>query len=141
MTAVRFVDTNILLYAASTDPGEARKARIARALLECTDLALSVQVLQEFFVQATRPSRVDRLTHAQAAGLVEAFLRFPVQETTPEVMRAAIVTCERHRLSYWDATVLEAARALGCDLLLSEDLAHGRSYDGLRVENPFRTRP
>lgn len=137
---MRFVDTNVLLYAASTDPSEARKAKAARGLLEATDLALSVQVLQELYVQATRPSRADRLTHEQAAKLVEALLRFPVQETTPTILLAAMATSHRHRLSYWDAAILESARALGCDLVLSEDLAHGRSYDGLRVENPFRSR-
>jgi predicted nucleic acid-binding protein len=137
---MRFVDTNVLLYAASTDPAESRKALTARALLAESDLALSVQVLQEFYVQATRTTRADRLTHAQAAGLVEAFLRFPVQETTPAMMLAAIEACRRHRISYWDAAILEAARALGCELVLSEDLAHGRTYDGVRVENPFRKR-
>ncbi len=135
---MRFVDTNVLLYAVSTDPAEKRKARIARALLEATDLALSVQVLQEFFVQSTRSSRADRLSHAQAEGLIEAFARFPVQETTLAMVRAAASTAKRRRLSYWDAAIIEAARALGCERVLSEDLAHGRSYDGLRVENPFR---
>lgn len=135
---MRFVDTNVLLYAASTAPEEAGKAAKARELLQATDLALSVQVLQEFYVQATRASRTDRLSHDQANRLVEAFLRFPVQETTPALMLAAMATCQRHRLSYWDAAILEAARALGCEVVLSEDLAHGRSYDGLLVENPFR---
>ena len=138
---MRFVDTNVLLYAISRNPGERDKAAVANELLAERDLALSVQVLQEFYVQATRPTRDDRLSHQQAADLVEAFLRFPVQETTPKVMLAAIATSHRHRLSYWDAAILEAARALGCDVVLSEDLSHGRSYEGLRVENPFRTRP
>lgn len=136
---MRFVDTNILLYAVSTDPREARKANAARELLEAEDLALSVQVLQEFYVQATRPSREDRLTADQAAGLIEAFLRFPVGETTVAVVCAAVATSRRHRLSYWDSAILESARALGCTLVLSEDLAHGRDYDGVRVENPFRS--
>lgn len=136
---MRFVDTNVLLYAVSTAPDEAAKAARARELLEATDLTLSVQVLQEFFVQATRPTRTDRLSYDQATRLIEAFLRFPVQETTPALMLAAMATSERQQLSYWDAAILEAARALGCDVLLTEDLAHGRSYDGLRVEDPFRT--
>lgn len=135
---MRFVDTNVLLDAVSTDPAEAAKASTARALLEATDLGLSVQVLQELSVQATRASRSTRLSHGQASALVEAFLRFPVQETTGAIVHAALVTCERHHLSYWDAAILEAARALGCDVVLSEDLAHGRSDDGVRVENPFR---
>jgi predicted nucleic acid-binding protein len=135
---MRFVDTNVLLYAVSTAPAEAPKAQAARRLLEAHDLALSVQVLQEFYVQATRGGRKNRLTHEQAALLVEAWLRFPVQETTVPLMQAALETKRRHRISYWDAAVVEAARLLECAVLLSEDLAHGQNYDGVRVVNPFR---
>jgi predicted nucleic acid-binding protein len=135
---VRFVDTNVLLYAVSTASDEAAKAATARRILESTDLALSVQVLQEFYVQATRATRADRLSHKQAWALVESWLRFPVQETTVQVMKAAAATAARHRLSFWDAAILEAARILGCRTVLSEDLAHGRSFDGVVVENPFR---
>jgi predicted nucleic acid-binding protein len=140
MTAQRFVDTNVLLYAISTAPEEAAKSREARNLLEGDDLALSVQVLQEFYVQATRKSRSDALTPAQASQLVEAFLRFPVQETSVALMTAAFASAARFRISYWDAAVLEAARSLGCRTVLSEDLAHGRDYDGVVVRNPFRKR-
>ncbi len=135
---MRFVDTNVLLYAVSKDAAEARKAAAARALLDAEDLAVSVQVLQEFYVQATRSNRTDRLTHLQAASLVESWLRFPVQETTVPLMKAAAETAHRHRVSYWDAGIVEAARTLGCRTVLSEDLAHGRDFDGVRVENPFR---
>jgi predicted nucleic acid-binding protein len=134
---VQFVDTNVLLYAISRDPGERDKAETANAILAGRDLGLSVQVLQEFYVQATRETRSDRLTHDQAAGLVESFLRFPVQETTAQVMLAALGTRDRFGLSYWDAAILEAARALGCEVVLSEDLAHNSDYAGVRVENPF----
>lgn len=138
---MRFVDTNVLLYALSTAAGERAKAGVARALLEGSDLALSVQVLQEFYVQATRVSKPDRLSHEQAAILVESFLRYPVQETTLAVMRAALETAHRFRVSYWDAAIIEAARALGCRSVLSEDLAHGTDYAGVAVENPFRMAP
>jgi predicted nucleic acid-binding protein len=134
---VRFVDTNVLLYAVSKAPEEARKARAARALLAAGDLGLSVQVLQEFYVQATRATRRDRLTHEQAGALVEAFARFPVQETTLLLVRAALKTRRRFKLSYWDAAIVEAARLLGCRTVLSEDLSHGARYAGVRVENPF----
>ncbi|MGH2913264.1 MAG: PIN domain-containing protein, partial [Solirubrobacteraceae bacterium] len=77
---MRFVDTNVLLYAISRDPEEQAKARRANELLAQRDLALSVQVLQEFYVQATRESRKARLTHEQAAALVESFRRFPIQD-------------------------------------------------------------
>jgi predicted nucleic acid-binding protein len=135
---MRFVDTNVLLYALSTAREEAAKARAAREILGAEDLALSVQVLQEFYVQATRTGRKDRLSHEQAALLVESWLRFPVQETTVALLRSALETKRRHRLSYWDAAVVAAARSLGCEVLLSEDLAHGRDYDGVRVVDPFR---
>lgn len=134
---MRFVDTNVLLYALSTDPTETAKARQANDILATRDLALSVQVLQEFYVQATRESRLDRLTHQEAADLVESFLRFPVQPITVEVMRAAMTSRERFKISYWDAAIIESARASGCDVVLSEDLNDRQDYDGVRVENPF----
>jgi predicted nucleic acid-binding protein len=136
---VRFVDTNVLLYAISTDPDEAAKATAARAILESADLALSVQVLQEFYVQATRPTRRYRLSHEQASLLVEAWLRFPVQDITVPIMLAAATTARAGHISYWDAAVVEAARALGCASVLTEDLADGRDYGGVHIENPFRT--
>jgi predicted nucleic acid-binding protein len=137
MSAMRFVDTNVLLYAVSTDPKEAPKSSVALKLLEAEDLALSVQVLQEFYVQATRPTKADRITHDQAAALVESWLRFPVQETTLEVLRAAMSSSRRFQLSYWDAAIIEAARVLGCDEVLSEDFNTGQDYGGVRVQNPF----
>jgi predicted nucleic acid-binding protein len=134
---VRFVDTNVLLYAASTADDEKDKAIRAREILGAEDLALSVQVLQEFYVQATRPTRKERLSHEQATNLVEALLRFPVQENTVGLMRAAFDTAARFSVSYWDAAIIEAARSLGCVTLLSEDLGDGTDYRGVRVVNPF----
>ncbi len=134
---VRFVDTNILLYAVSREDQEQLKADRAGALLADPDLALSVQVLQEFYVQATRATREDRLTHRQAADLVTSFSRFRIQETTTELVHAAMATRERFDLSYWDAAIIEAARLSGCREVLSEDLSHGQDYDGVTVTNPF----
>jgi predicted nucleic acid-binding protein len=136
-TTVRFVDTNVLLYAISHDEGEQDKAERANEVLEARDLATSAQVLQEFYVQATRVTRPDRLSHEQAYGLVESFLRFEVQQITTDLVFAAMRLGERFGISYWDAAILEAARAIGCDLVLSEDLSDGAEYLGVRVENPF----
>jgi predicted nucleic acid-binding protein len=135
---VQFADTNVLLYAISRDPGEQAKAALANKLLAARDIALSMQVLQEFYVQATRESRAERLSHEQAAALVDSFRRFPIQETTVGMMLAGMSTCHRFGISYWDAAILEAARALGCEIVLSEDLNDGQDYAGVRVENPFR---
>jgi predicted nucleic acid-binding protein len=86
---VEFVDTNVLLYTVSRAPEERGKAAIAREILRRRDLVLSVQVLQELYVQATRESRPDRLRHDQAVRLVESFCRYPVQELTLSIVRAA----------------------------------------------------
>lgn len=134
---MRFVDTNVLLYAIARDPVEQDKATRANEVLAERDLALSVQVLQEFYVEATRDGRPDRLAHDQAVRLVESFLRFPVAHATTAVVRAAMATRERFGISYSDAAILEAARSLGCDVVLSEDLSEGQDYAGVRVVNPF----
>lgn len=137
---MRFIDTNVLLYRVSEDPTERDKAEVAETLLQATDLALSVQVLQEFYVQATRATRRNRLSHDEAQALIEAWLRLKVQEMTVEVLRAAIESSKRFRLSYWDAAIIESARALGCKEVLSEDLNAGRNYGGVRVVNPFASK-
>lgn len=133
----RFVDTNVLLYAVSTDPAEARQRAVAEELFDSRDLALSAQVLGEFYVQATKPTRTGRLTHDQAATFIESMARYPIQALTYRVVRSALVTKNRFQISYWDAAILEAARAVGCREVLSEDLADGQDYGGVRVTNPF----
>lgn len=135
---MRFVDTNVLLYAISRSPDEQGKAAVAAAVLKERDLAVSVQVLQEFYVQATRPNRPDALTHQQASTLVDSFTRWPVQELTLGLVRSAIDARERFQLSYWDAAIIEAARLRGCSQVLSEDLNDGQDYGGVVVVNPFR---
>ena len=138
MNGPRFIDTNILLYSVSRDPAEASKRDIAIALLDAENIALSVQVLQEFYVQATRATRPDALAHEIAVGLVRTWLRFKVQETTLPVMINALEIKVRYGLSYWDAAIVAAARALGCSELLSEDMSHGREVEGVTINNPFR---
>lgn len=135
---VRFVDTNVLLYTISRDPKEQEKAKRANEILTDRDLALSVQVLQEFYVQATRASRSDAITHQQAVRLIESFRRFPVQDITSPIVMAALDTRQRFQLSYWDSAIIEASRAIGCSEVLSEDLGDGQNYNGVRVTNPFR---
>lgn len=121
----------------SADPAERHKATRANEILDAAEIGLSVQVLQEFYVQATRSSRADAITHDQAAGLIESWGRSPLQVTTIEVMRSALATRQRFGISYWDASILEAGRALGCAVVLSEDLDTTTDYDGIRVVNPF----
>lgn len=134
---MRFVDTNVLLYAVSTARDERAKNRIALDILKCTDLALSVQVLQEFYVQATRASHPHPLSHKQTVTLIESFKRYPVADITLSLMDSACECRQRYQVSYWDAAIIEAARVLGCATVLSEDLNHGQDFAGVRVQNPF----
>jgi predicted nucleic acid-binding protein len=138
MTARRFVDTDVLLYSISRDRAEAEKHQRAVSLLEADDLALSIQVLQEFYVQATHPGRPDALSHDLAAGLVRTWMRFPVQELTARVHEAALEIEARYGLAYWDSTVIAAAQALGCEEIHSEELRHGQQVGGVTIVNPFR---
>ena len=132
-----FVDTNILLYAISTHPSEAEKNQKARAILGGSDLVFSVQVLQEFYVQATRPTRTDPLTHEEATALIQYWLRHRIIPITVQVMQDALDIKKRYQTSYWDAAILAAAASAGCSDLLSEDLNPGQSYNSVRVINPF----
>lgn len=132
-----FVDTNILLYAISTHPSEAEKNQKARAILSGSDLVFSVQVLQEFYVQATRPTRTDPLTHEEATALIQYWLRHRIIPITVQVMQDALDIKKRYQTSYWDAAILAAAASAGCSDLLSEDLNPGQSYNSVRVINPF----
>ena len=134
---MRFVDTNVLVYSISIAPEEEPKRRIARELLTRTDLALSAQVLQEFYVQATRPTGPAALEHRETVGFMEALQRFPIQAITLDVVLSACVVRERFGLSYWDSTILAAARISGCSAVYSEDMNAGQDYNGVRVINPF----
>jgi predicted nucleic acid-binding protein len=138
MTRPPFFDTNILLYSISHDAAEAEKRERAIALLEGDDGALSVQVLQEFYVQATRSTRSDRLPHDLAAGLIKRWTRFRVQEITLAILAAALEIKAAHGFSYWDSAIIAAARALGCAELYTEDMSHGRQIEGVMIINPFR---
>lgn len=138
MTRPPFFDTNILLYSISRDTAEAEKRERAIGLLEGDDGALSVQVLQEFYVQATRSSRRDRVPHEIAAGLVKRWSRFRVQDITLAVVIQAVEIKSAHGFSYWDSAIIAAARALGCRELYTEDMSHGRVVEGVLIINPFR---
>jgi len=134
---VGFVDTNVLLYAVSAVSEDADKRHRAIDLLETAELALSVQVLQEFYYQATRPGRAGALTRGQALAFIDSIGHFPVQDVTIDLFRAGVAISGRFQLSYWDGAILAAAKALSCEVLYSEDLNAGQNYDGVLAINPF----
>lgn len=135
---MRFLDTNVLLYSVGTDPREAHKRSVSLDLLAETDNALSVQVLQEFYVQATRVTRRDALTHGHAVNLIHSWLRFSVTDVSKVLLLRALEIKTDHQLSYWDSAIVAAAQALQCRFLYTEDLNHGQVIGGVEVVNPFR---
>ena len=134
---MRFVDTNVLLYAACAGPEDALKSQLAVTLLRSRDITLSVQVLQEFYWQATHTQRANRMSHDEARAHIRDFRRFPTVALTLDVVDVAIDLTERYQIAYWDAAILAAAILGECDTVLTEDLSAHQDYDGISVVNPF----
>jgi predicted nucleic acid-binding protein len=140
MPAEFFFDTNILLYAYDTDAGEKRakaRALVAKALRQPTRYALSVQVLQEFFVNFTHKGQNDEV----AATLIDDFSRWQIVATTHELFLNGLQSRARWQLSLWDALIVAAAEQCGATILYTEDLNHGQRYGGVRAINPFLVPP
>ena len=134
---MRLADTNILIYAVSNRDADAEKKTRAAEILTEPDLALSVQVLQEFYYQSTRLQGSAGLTHEEAIEFLHRFRTLPVQEITVELFDRATEMKQKFGLSYWDAAILSAAKMLGCEAVYSEDMSHQEDYDGVVVINPF----
>lgn len=136
MAITHFLDSNVLLYAYSKSPRDAGKARVAREWLAREDWGVSVQVLQEFYVNVLRSPH--DLGHEDAAAMIDEIAGSrPVSAVDLPLLRQALQVKARYGVSYWDAAVIAAARRLGARLLVSEDLADGQDYGGVRVLNPF----
>jgi predicted nucleic acid-binding protein len=136
MKAACFVDTNILLYRASTDAAERAKRNVAETVLQRADIGLSAQVLAEFYHNAISKPGV-RMTPESARAIVESLALLPVVAVTTEIVLSAIRLSERYQISYWDAAILAAAKELAATTVFSEDLSPGQTYDGVTVLNPF----
>jgi predicted nucleic acid-binding protein len=140
MTATCFVDTNVLVYAASNASADQPKRQIARSVLARLDIGFSAQVLQEFYVSAVGKARLG-MTHDEAVAVLRSLAAFPVLPISRELVLEAVEAKQRFGVSYWDAAVITAARQMGCQTLYSEDLNAGQNYDGVTVVNPFAPSP
>jgi predicted nucleic acid-binding protein len=136
MTAKFFVDTNILVYAASNAAADQPRRDLALELLDRSDLALSAQVLAEFYSVATSKVKLN-MTHDDAVMLLDSLSRFPVCPITRELVMQAVDLRQRYQISYWDAAIIAAAREMGCTAIYSEDLNAEQNYDGVTIVNPF----
>jgi len=139
MIAKVFLDTNVLVYAAIGTGRDEPKRKRALELIESEDFGTSAQVLQEFFVTVVKKA-AHPLSGEQAMEWVEQLTAFPCHPIDHRLVRIAIEQSARYRISYWDAAILSAAKALGCHALYSEDLNDGQQYGDLTVLNPFRHR-
>ncbi len=132
MTARFFADTNIALYALDIDPH--RRAQ-AFAIMRRRPV-ISTQVVNEFLNILTGKQRVPRDVANRFARIL--LRRCEVVAVTPQVVESAIQIGERYQCSHWDALIIAAALATGCDTLYSEDLQNGQVFEQrLTVKNPF----
>lgn len=133
-----FFDTNIFVY--SDDKSEpARQSRAIQLIASYQRsglMVISIQVLQEYFAAATRKLHVDP---EMAQRKVEVLARARIVRFTADDVIAAIELHRLHRISFWDAMIVHAARLAGADVLYSEDMQHGAVLAGVRIDNPFLT--
>jgi predicted nucleic acid-binding protein len=132
-----FVDTNVLIYAHDVDASAKHEAakRVLHELWSSRSGALSMQVLQEFYVNVTR--KIPRPISKVSARLVVNTYTIWCVETTPLEISNAFRIEDESRLGFWDALIVAAAIKSGAHRILSEDLNVGQTISGVRIENPF----
>lgn len=134
-----FVDTNILMYAhlPSADAKCDRARQIVETLWQAGNGVVSTQVLQELCFnlrrKVTRPLPVDEVRQ-----VIQDYLSWEVVVNTTESVIQALELEARHKISFWDALILNAAEACGATVLYSEDLSASQRYGTVRVVNPLK---
>ncbi len=133
-----FIDTNILIYAYDRSAGSKHfiAAQIIKDCWENETGCLSIQVLQEFFVNVTRKI-ISPLDHNSARQLVADLGQWRVQMPEVKDILQAVDFQQRYQISFWEAMVVQSAIRLGCKQLLSEDLNDGQKFGDVQVINPF----
>lgn len=134
-----FIDTNIWIYAVDlSEPEKQAKAESYLAQVNRSHtVAISTQVMQEFFNATTRSGK-SLLTQGRAILHLEKMSKFLVMESNAQSVLAATSLMRKHKISWWDSLILEAAIRAKADVLASEDGQHGRKFGRLVVENPFK---
>ena len=137
--AGRFLDTNVLLYAAAQQalPADEGKHEIALQLLAEGDFAISAQVLQEFYANAVR-LKPQPMEPVEAHEWVNLLCDMECVAIDQQLVREGIQLSQRFQTSYWDGAIIAAAHAAGAAVLFSEDLNDGQAYGEVAVINPFK---
>lgn len=137
MNGKTFVDSNVLIYAHDVDANRKHQLamEILRELWNSRKGVLSLQVLQEFYVNVTRkiPSPLPR----ESARRVVSNYAIWCIETTPAEMHAAFRIEDESRIGFWDALIVSSALKCGASRILSEDLNAGQQIAGIPIQNPF----
>lgn len=138
MTGPVFVDTNVFVYLHNdAEPEKKRRAdEWLTRLVRHRDGRLSFQVLQEVYSVLTRKVR-PAFAASRAQSIIRDLTSWGPIPTDRAVLERAWLMEERYFLSWWDALIVAAAQTCRCDVLLTEDLQHGQTFDALRVINPF----
>jgi len=133
-----FVDTNVLLYA--YEGGAVRKQRISIELIdrlwEEREGILSIQVLSEFYSNATRKLRMPA---ASAEEVVRDFSAWRLHRPDHDSILSAIRLEQRYKLAWYDAMILNSAMESGCSILWTEDFQDGQQFGDLVIRNPYKT--
>jgi predicted nucleic acid-binding protein len=137
MSVEYFIDTNVLVYAATGHDADEWKRQKALSLMEPANFATSGQVLQEFFVAVTSKVKA-KMSGTDAAEWIDRIATCPVVPVDAALVKSAVLLAVRYRISQWDAAVIAAAERAAAPTLYSEDLNHGQTYGSVRVLNPFR---
>lgn len=140
MTALAFVDTNVLIYA--VDEANLKKQEAAKhwrtELWKSRRGRISFQVLQEFYANVSRRWPAAR---EQAVAEIRNLLAWRPVSIDAAVLENAWKIEERYLLSFWDSLIVSAAKAAACRYLVTEDLQADQELDGVVVVNPFRGGP
>jgi predicted nucleic acid-binding protein len=137
MTGKTFVDTNVLIYAHDVDAKAKHETakNVLRELWSNRSGVLSVQVLQEFYVNVTRKIRTP-LPKDKARLVVNTYAIW-CTETTPAEITAAFRIEDEAKIGFWDALIVASASKSGATRIISEDLNAQQRIADIRVENPF----
>lgn len=139
MTDKVFLDTNILVYAHDHDSPD--KKAVAQAIifegLREEAIAISAQVLSEFFVTVTQKIKKP-MPVANAKREISLLSNLDVADIDVPMIVRAIDIKQQWTLSYWDSLIIAAAERTECKTVYSEDLSDGQRYGKVTVRNPFK---
>jgi predicted nucleic acid-binding protein len=132
MSAKRFFDTNVLIYAFAN---EDRKSAIAEDLLR-EGGTISVQVLNEFANVSRKKLKLQWSEISARLFVVAALFDSPLP-ITQAIHESSVTLAAKHKIAFYDAVLVASAQSAKCTVLISEDLQHGAKFGDVTIQNPF----